>query len=131
MKKNLITLILLLLAVAAGVVGGEWWYVWKPAELVRARVRAVLKDPDSAQFRSPTYYPKSGAGCGFVNARNSMGGYVGYTAFIAFPDGEVRFDTDDSSPSDPSAKLEALQKKHNFITLFDANCGEGPPKPGP
>jgi hypothetical protein len=53
------------------------------------QISAVLKDPDSAQFRnitiedSPTYNPDyPGLACGQVNARNSFGGYTGYKYFI-------------------------------------------------
>ena len=43
-----------------------------------------LKDPDSARFRN-TFYKKSGYNytlCGYVNSKNSMGGYVGFRKFL-------------------------------------------------
>lgn len=45
-------------------------------------VRNGLKDPDSAQFKG-FYMSKSNAGCGFVNAKNSFGGYVDFKRFIS------------------------------------------------
>jgi hypothetical protein len=49
---------------------------------VMSLVRAKLKDPDSAKFhdikrRGPLDY------CGWVNARNSYGGYAGDSIFLA------------------------------------------------
>jgi hypothetical protein len=54
---------------------------------VEAAVRDALKDPNSAMFRHPFQGSTDESGtifiCGFVNARNSFGGYVGDTPFIA------------------------------------------------
>lgn len=54
------------------------------------RVKQVLKDPDSAQFRNmylavqETPEPST-AVCGEVNSKNSYGGYAGYTQFVVDP----------------------------------------------
>jgi hypothetical protein len=52
---------------------------------LRAPVLAQLNDPDSAQFRNLKYVGnwtvKGGLLCGQVNAKNAMGGYVGYSWF--------------------------------------------------
>lgn len=48
--------------------------------------RSSLKDPDSAKFKDIIAFKtktSSIAACGFVNAKNSYGGYVGYTPFRA------------------------------------------------
>ena len=42
-----------------------------------AAVRETLKDPDSAKFGDFYYNEKTKKGCLTVNARNSMGGYIG------------------------------------------------------
>jgi hypothetical protein len=51
---------------------------------VRALVVYGLKDPDSAKFR-PFQFVTDGSGnqkvCGEVNAKNTYGGYVGFTGF--------------------------------------------------
>lgn len=54
------------------------------------QVRDSLKDPESARFSS-VYTTKRTAGdpsvnvCGYVNAKNSYGGYVGAVRFFASP----------------------------------------------
>jgi len=50
-----------------------------------------LKDPDSAKFRNVVAI--RGVVCGEINAKNSMGGYVGFRRFISL-DGEAVFDND-------------------------------------
>lgn len=49
------------------------------AAKAKAAVSRVLKDPASAQFEGLFTHP--GAVCGFVNARNSFGGYTGRRPF--------------------------------------------------
>lgn len=55
------------------------------------KVKADLNDPDSAQFRNVKVFGdwsrSEVAVCGEVNAKNRMGGYVGYTSFIVTPAG--------------------------------------------
>ncbi len=60
-----------------------------------AKVKAELKDPESAQIRSLQYFaryrvfkdglrvPVEHKICGEINAKNSFGGYVGYRRFLA------------------------------------------------
>lgn len=51
----------------------------------RSGLETTLTDPASAQFRR---VDRHGANlCGFVNARNLMGGYVGFQRFIVRKDG--------------------------------------------
>ena len=45
-------------------------------------VRQSLFDPDSAKFESVLTNQGSGAVCGFVNAKNRMGAYVGSSPFV-------------------------------------------------
>jgi hypothetical protein len=63
-------------------------------EKIKEQVRMVLKDPDSAKFKL-FFISKYGAGCGFVNSKNSMGGYTGFKEFVVGPDGEVKFENSD------------------------------------
>ena len=44
-------------------------------------VRTQLKDPASAQFRN-VHISEKGFACGEINAKNSYGGYNGFTAFF-------------------------------------------------
>lgn len=52
-------------------------------DAARAQVTATLKDPGSAQFRNEAM--KGHVLCGEINAKNSMGGYVGFSRFIGTP----------------------------------------------
>jgi len=84
------------------------------------RVKDALKDPDSAKFRSE-FVARDGAVCGFVNAKNSYGGYGGFRRYIVEPDRVMLDgDGDDSwkmdshwydvcSEFEPAAKQAALQ----------------------
>lgn len=49
--------------------------------LAQRHVQERLKDPGSAMFRNVTFNPTTGSVCGEVNARNSYGGYTGYSYF--------------------------------------------------
>lgn len=48
-----------------------------------AAVERLLKDPSSAKFSSESV-SKKGAVCGFVNAKNSLGGYTGNQRYVYF-----------------------------------------------
>lgn len=54
-------------------------------EKAREAVAESLKDPSSAQFRNVRLANYMGGKviCGEVNAKNSYGGYVGFTRFVA------------------------------------------------
>jgi hypothetical protein len=67
------------------------WYQRQhaPAERGKDAVRATLKDPDSALFRDVEFYRFTGATCGQFNAKNSMGGYVGYRKFVVTQTGKL------------------------------------------
>lgn len=61
---------------------------------MRAKVAADLNDPDSAKFRNERYLGNwllsDGYYCGEINAKNRMGGYIGYQVFyISLRDGKV------------------------------------------
>lgn len=62
----------------------------KPAAFNEAKsfVVASLKDPDSANFRN-FQAGTSRSICGAVNARNSYGGYTGFSPFVYSPEGPV------------------------------------------
>lgn len=73
-------------------------------------VRAVLRDPESARFRSIIALKGSNGRrsiCGLVNSRNGFGGYVGDTAFYW---------------SQGSAPMLASERR--FATLFPGICQE-------
>lgn len=47
-------------------------------------VRQELRDPESARFHDVQRNTVTGAVCGFVNAKNAYGGYVGEMPFIYY-----------------------------------------------
>lgn len=51
----------------------------------RQQVLVVLKDPQSVQLRNEKWVSKDATLCGEINAKNSLGGYVGFKKFIATP----------------------------------------------
>lgn len=63
----------------------------KAKELVQAYVKSMMKDPDSVMFKDLSFVGStegsdgtvSGNVCGRVNAKNSLGGYVGFKTFFA------------------------------------------------
>ncbi len=57
----------------------------------RAQVRARLKDPESSRFG--TAFVRNNVVCGYVNSKNSFGGYGGDQLFYAFGT-LVYFDSD-------------------------------------
>lgn len=59
------------------------------AAIVEA-VTAQMKDPLSAQFKWPMMRGDAGTYCGYVNAKNSFGGYVGFHLFAVFVSREKR-----------------------------------------
>lgn len=54
------------------------------AEKTITRLRETLKDPESAKFQNVRVVSYAGGrfACGEINAKNSLGGYVGYKPFI-------------------------------------------------
>lgn len=81
MKKVLLGIVLIVVVAVAGAYGWRWYLIQE----LRKPILAELTDPDSAKFRneklvSPWTLEESTL-CGEVNARNKMGGYVGYVPF--------------------------------------------------
>lgn len=48
----------------------------------REFVKAILKDPESAEFRNE-FVGAKGVPCGEVNAKNGFGGYTGFKRFVS------------------------------------------------
>lgn len=81
-------------------------------DLAGTRDAAVrpLKDPDSLVFRDACRIPADNGSvfvCGLANAKNSMGGYVGYRRFV-FLVGSDSFHFDPGPESPQSASFEAI-----------------------
>lgn len=116
--KRLTTAALLFVAIA---VAAGWWFYW-PLHQVQAQVKRGLNDPDSAQFSNVTFSRSTKAGCGLVNAKNRMGGYVGATAFVLTPEGAVSFAPREVVSLTPEDKLKALKEELAFLELAEKHC---------
>lgn len=71
--------------IAAVLVAGIAYFAypkWIVIPKARQPILAFLKDPSSAEFRNERI-GSGGAVCGEVNAKNAMGGYVGFKKYIA------------------------------------------------
>ena len=99
----------LLAVVAVLVVGGisAWWF-YSPIYTIQSVVKKPLLDPESAQFSDVKFYRSTGYGCGFVNARNKMGGYVGRKQFVASLDGQVVLSPTEDEPEAPRERRAQL-----------------------
>jgi hypothetical protein len=117
---------------------GAGYYFWEREYSPTAKgikvLRSGLFDPESAQFQDVKHFSTTGATCGLVNAKNRMGGYVGFTRFVVRKDGEVLLDpTDDSKSDDPLQRLDAINKKIVFLQMAAVDCTESasPPASSP
>lgn len=76
--------------------GGWWWYAkqYRPVQIAKQAVLEKLVDPSSAQFKDVQLVDGSLV-CGEVNAKNRMGGYVGYASFAVIDGRDAAIDKDD------------------------------------
>ncbi len=104
------------LLVAAGI-GGYFYY---PIYTIQEVVRKPLLDPESAQFSEVRFYRSTGYGCGYVNAKNKVGGYVGRKQFVASLDGEVVIDPTEKWHDMPDSTPRV--EMPSFGTTFSAEA---------
>ncbi len=123
----------LLVSVIAGLAlamsGGVFIYLWEarfaPEARVMERVRSSLIDPESARFEDVRAYPALNSGCGFVNAKNRMGGYTGRRQFVALPDGSIAFaPAGDDGIGSLNDRISRQQKLVEFLQLAVRSCPE-------
>lgn len=104
----------------------------------RKRVKYLLNDPDSAKFSGERPGAKKGDLCGYVNAKNRMGGYVGDTPFVYEAATGMAFIVSPPRRSDFQSYWLALVARHDrdeqFKELYmrcdaaeryNATCGQG------
>ena len=74
-------------------------------EAGKLAVTSSLKDPDSAKFRNTRLVPhlQGAVVCGEVNAKNSYGGYAGFSRFAAGIQGATLEDNSSRHPDINSA----------------------------
>ena len=105
-----------LVLVASGMLA---WWIYSPIYAIQSAVKKPLLDPESAQFSDVKFYRSTGYGCGCVNAKNKMGGYVGRKQFVASLDGQVALSPTEEEPASPSEKREHLPPQlPTFSTNF-------------
>ena len=77
-------------------------------KVITDKVKSQLSDPMSAQFQEVEYFidDKNTLGCGLVNAKNKLGGYVGFTPFMYWQE-TMRYST--ASDYAPRAILECCK----------------------
>lgn len=81
MNAKVVGLVVAGVAAGAAVVGFAKWDDWVEKPRLRAGIVSTLKDPGSATFRQERL--KGSVICGEVNARNSLGGYVGFKRYVS------------------------------------------------
>ena len=106
MEKKKTWLIAGLAIFVTGGIATYWFYL--PIHTIQSVVKKPLLDPDSAQFSDVTFNRSTGFGCGFVNAKNKMGGYVGRKQFVASLDGKVVMAPTEENPAAPRERREEL-----------------------
>lgn len=122
MRANKLAAYLAIMAALA--IGGSILAVRiKPINGVEQAVKSMLKDPDSAAFSLVKVYPDTGAACGMVNAKNSLGGYVGSWPFVFVPGKGATLPPDEAGSSASTAEqIQALTARIEFIQLIASNC---------
>lgn len=94
-----------------------------PEAVAMESVRRRMFDPESARFEYVQHNPATKATCGAVNAKNKMGGYVGFTSFILKADEALELEPPDhESETDLRKKLDALQKRIDFMRTWESLC---------
>jgi hypothetical protein len=87
------------------------WYFY-PIYIIKSNVKNSLLDPESSLFSDVEFHRNTGFGCGYVNARNKLGGYVGKKYFVASLEGETVFE-----PTLESEVTEISEPEVRFPTL--------------
>lgn len=113
---------------AAGVAGYRHMAERSIHERATDAVRRALNDPESARFDRVTYNAATLSTCGLVNAKNRMGGYVGFTRFVVNMDGAAEF-----QPPEPPTygaldeRQAAADRLMAFLTNYKIVCQAGSP----
>jgi hypothetical protein len=102
-------------------------FYWRSGQDVRdamETVRGQLKDPDSAKFTNVRKSRDGSHVCGYVNAKNSMGGYVGNQPFIsAAPFSAAELRPDEKAFGSSADVAYANLKRATFEERFKKVCG--------
>jgi len=98
---------------------------WVTIPNARASLVGNLRDPSSAQFRNERLTPR-GTLCGEINAKNGMGGYIGFRKYIAYGVG-ANYIEKDGVLGEWSGQdfIEKLEKKTEILKLHNKWVEEG------
>jgi hypothetical protein len=90
---------------------------------IKKHVKEYLNDPDSAKFDSIHPGKEEKYSCGMVNAKNRMGGYVGFRPFVyekvTDDFGMVTFVNDPPTDSDFRMLKGSISFKERYSKLYD------------
>lgn len=123
MNPRVIRITAAVFAFAACAAGAYWWLKVYPMQRLEKEIAQHLVDPESAQFRNVVVSPSTGAACGEVNARNRMGGFVGFTGFT-YRDGQLKFRPEERGLGSNEARIDELQKLIAYLKEEIAACPE-------
>ena len=119
-SKRLVVGVLTIVSAATGV---TCWMAVRPIIQAENTVRTRLKDPDSARFAGVSLNEKTGSICGWVNAKNSWGGYTGMTEFVLIvPTGEFVLRPATSGQSDVESNLKDVRDALEFLRRAENEC---------
>lgn len=101
----------------------------EPENRARFYLEQVVIDPASIQLRDVS--ARGEALCGEVNARNRMGGYVGFRRFVVTPGLAIEIDYGDEPAPHHRAEnyTERMVRRMAFDEEFPRYCGSPQPLP--
>jgi hypothetical protein len=108
---------------AVTIVGAYTWLHLVPLWQVETSVKRLLTDPESAVFSDVTFSPDGAVACGYVNAKNRMGGYAGRQHFIVIGD-YAAIDPEPEIDTSKSVEYQqAMAKIHaDYLSSTRAQC---------
>ncbi|KZC80925.1 hypothetical protein AYR46_08395 [Sphingobium yanoikuyae] len=86
-----------------------------------AGVRHSLKDPESARFEGLQAYSEARVACGKVNAKNSMGGYVGNEEFSYYLERPYLESTDIEAKVEGTKRCLLAEAQRAVVDLKSSN----------
>ena len=100
-----------------------WNRQYAPEARIYTKVRMTLTDPESAQFRNFRTNASTGVSCGEVNAKNKLGGYVGFKKFLAAADGSVALEPPIPTVDQKTSEfVRQFELGTNFVLTYAKNC---------
>lgn len=101
----------LVVSVIIGNLGWRYFYVLPQVHKV---IGETMRDPDSMQFRNEVVLSEPSGACGEVNAKNGMGGYTGFTRFVATTSGSL------VTEGDPVTNWPAYSETDRIVGMMQA-----------